>query len=136
MKVYNLPIAIAIVLLVFSAFSFAGCRGEDFSTNHIEITGEKGKKALKKCFKVQVMDKTIQIDGKVDVTYTNICDDYEFHLTKTGLKYSDYNGTKYLSRNTPMVVRDNRSLTLSIPLAIKPKLAYSFDDDVKVYRIK
>ena len=99
----------------------------------VELKGKTRTEKIKDCLYIQVMDRSGQIDGKVFITYTCMCDGYQFQIKRTGLKYNRFGRTKYLSRPTPMVIKDTRSTEISIPFGITPKVAYAFDDDVKVF---
>lgn len=135
MNKHILPITAVLISLSVFIYAFASNSNTGSPDKHpVELTEVKGKekeKALEQ-LKVQVMDVSYQIDGKVSIAYTNMSSKYTFELKNTGLKYEQGKKTKYLKRRTPVVVKplETVELEISIPLFITPKVAYAFKDEV------
>ena len=132
-----------IVTSIFGAFSiillfYAFSSGRNPIPGPYPLHQETNQEAIERCLTLQVMDKSYQLDGKVEVAYTNICPTYSFHLTKTGLKYNKSKKIKYLTRTTPVLVGplSTETLELSIPFGIKPRVAYVLADDAKAMPIE
>lgn len=126
MEKSKLPFSIIAIIILTSGYFLSNT---EKATKMIPVIT---KKQALKLLKVQVLDTSTQWDGKVDVAYTNLSDDYVFTLTETGLKYKTGGETEYLKRKTPVTLKPNEtvSLTISIPFLIKPRVAYAFEDDV------
>lgn len=120
---------VTIIILLFA------CRNDTVppSETYMSLAGKSNQELLEECLNIQVLDKTFQWDGKVMVSYTNICSSHAFRLTKTGLKYKKGDKTEYLTKDTPLMLGKNstETLELSIPFGIKPRVAYTLKDDAK-----
>ena len=129
-----------LAIVTISAFSlmYSCTKDEHGGHHHFKLIAKTNQEALEDCLTVQVMDKSFQWDGKVMVTYTNTCENYEFKLKRTGLKYSSGKKIEYLIRDTPIFISAGSTVTLeiSIPFGIKPKVAYALADDAKAIHLK
>lgn len=120
--------------LLLIVFSVACISDAKFERNALSVLGKASKEKALKELVIKVMDTTTQWDGKVDILYTNKSNAYTFELSKTGLKYKEGSKTKYLQRSTPLVLqpKESKTLTISIPFLIEPKVAYPLKEDVIV----
>ncbi|MGH1436748.1 MAG: hypothetical protein ACRBG0_20090 [Lewinella sp.] len=127
---------IGIIVIVASLYAFSG--DKKTIPGSLPFLKESNQEIIEECLQVEVLDKTFQWDGKVMVSYTNICPNYSFKIGKTGLKYTKGDDTEYLTRKTPLFIgaASTETLELSIPFAIKPRVAYALADDAKAIAIK
>lgn len=122
---------IGAIAIAFTLYAFSSNRPP--IPDPIPLIGKSNQELIESCLTVQIMDKSFQWDSKVAVAYTNICPNYAFKLTKTGIKYESGKKIKYKNCNTPLLVNAmaTETLELSIPFGITPRVAYALSDDAK-----
>ena len=139
MQTRNLFLILSIIAVLCLIF-MQSCRDDigGIKEESLALIGESNKQAIERCLKLQVLDKSFQWDGKVMIAYTNICQEYQFQLDKTGLKYTTGGKTEYLIRDTPVFLEGGgtNTMEISIPFGIRPRVAYVLADDAKGSKVQ
>ena len=111
------------VVLSLSLGVFYACEigAKDGIITQPKMPNLTNQEAIEKRLTIQVMDRTYQWNGKVEVAYTNICSQHEFRLTK----YEKGKKIEYFTRSTPLYISASgtETLELSIPHLITPRAA-------------